>query len=48
MAAVDEQALAAVTKAIEVRLARGRSLVIEPGFDVRHLRALLSVLAAEA
>jgi len=34
--------------AIEVRLARGRSLVVEPGFDAHHLRALLSVLEAEA
>jgi hypothetical protein len=34
--------------AIEVRLRRGRSLVVEPGFDAHHLRALLSVLEAEA
>lgn len=34
--------------AIEVRLARGRSLVVEPGFEANHLRALLSVLEAEA
>ena len=34
-------------KAIEVRLPRGRSLVVEPGFDTQHLRALLSVLEAE-
>lgn len=34
--------------AIEVRLAGGRSLVVEPGFDAKHLRALLSVLEAEA
>lgn len=34
--------------AIEVRLGRGRSLVVEPGFDVHHLRALLSVLEGEA
>ncbi len=34
--------------AIEVRLGRGRSLVVEPGFDAHHLRALLSVLEAEA
>jgi hypothetical protein len=31
-------------RAIEVRLVRGRSLVVEPGFDAHHLRALLSVL----
>ena len=34
--------------AIEVRLKRGRSLVVEPGFDVHHLRALLAVLESEA
>jgi hypothetical protein len=34
--------------AIEVRLRGGRSLVVETGFDARHLRALLSVLEAEA
>jgi hypothetical protein len=34
--------------AIEVLLGRGRSLLVEPGFDARHLRALLSVLEAEA
>jgi hypothetical protein len=35
-------------RAIEVRLGRGRSLVVEPGFDAHHLRALLSVLDADA
>ena len=34
--------------AIEVRLGRGRSLMVERGFDAHHLRALLSVLEAEA
>jgi hypothetical protein len=34
-------------KAIEVRLRRGRSLVVEPDFDARHLRALLAVLESE-
>src|SRR6266702_6231680 len=29
---------------IEVRLRGGRSLLVEPGFDASHLRALLSVL----
>jgi hypothetical protein len=33
-------------RAIEVRLLRGRSLIVEPGFDAHHLRALLSVLEA--
>jgi hypothetical protein len=32
---------------IEVRLSRGRSLVVEPGFDAHHLRTLLAVLEAE-
>ena len=33
---------------IEVRLKKGRSLLVEPGFDASHLRALLTVLEAEA
>lgn len=48
VAAVAEPALAVACRAIEVRLPRGRSLMIEPGFDAGHLRALLSVLEAEA
>jgi hypothetical protein len=28
--------------AIEIRLSKGRSLVVAPGFDVHHLRALLT------
>jgi len=48
VATIAEQAPAAAGRAIEVRLPRGRSLVIEPGFDAGHLRALLSVLEAEA
>jgi hypothetical protein len=39
---------AAVRPAIEVRLKGGRSLVVEPGFDAQHLRALLRVLENEA
>jgi len=34
--------------AIEVRLSTGRSLLVEPGFDASHLRALLAVLEVEA
>jgi len=34
--------------AIEVRLKGGRSLVVEPRFDVHHLRALLTILESEA
>lgn len=30
--------------AIEVRLNSGRSLLVEPGFDADHLRALLAVV----
>ena len=32
------------SRAIEIRLREGRSLVVEPGFDASHLRALLAVL----
>ena len=35
---------AAHRPAIEVRLGCGRSVVVEPGFDAGHLRALLAVL----
>jgi hypothetical protein len=35
-------------KAIEIRLRRGCSLVVEPGFDASHLRALLAELEREA
>jgi len=34
--------------AIEIRLGHGRSLLVEPGFDASHLRALLAVLETEA
>ena len=34
--------------AIEIRLSKGRSLLVEPGFDASHLRALLAVLETEA
>ena len=34
--------------AIEIRLSNGRSLLVEPGFDASHLRALLAVLETEA
>jgi transposase-like protein len=34
--------------AIEIRLNKGRTLLVEPGFDANHLRALLSVLETEA
>jgi len=31
---------------IEIRLQNGRSLMVRPGFDVEHVRALLAVLEA--
>ena len=34
--------------AIEIRLSKGRSLLVGPGFDASHLRALLAVLETEA
>ena len=34
--------------AIEIRLSKGRRLLVEPGFDASHLRALLTVLETEA
>ena len=34
--------------AIEIRLSKGRSIFVEPGFDASHLRALLTVLETEA
>jgi len=34
--------------AIEIRLSKGRSILVEPGFDASHLRALLTVLETEA
>jgi len=36
------------SSAIEIRLKGGRRLLVEPGFDARHLCALLSVLEAGA
>jgi transposase-like protein len=33
--------------AIAIRLNKGRSLLVEPGFDASHLRALLTVLETE-
>ena len=34
--------------AIEIRLSKGRSILVEPGFDASHLRALLAVLETQA
>jgi hypothetical protein len=32
--------------AIEIRLAEGRSVLVEPGFDADHLRAVVAALEA--
>lgn len=42
------QRCAAQGSGIEVRLRKGRNLVVERGFDADHLRALLAVLESEA
>jgi hypothetical protein len=34
-------------ESIEIRLRGGCSLVVEPGFETSHLRALLAVLESE-
>jgi hypothetical protein len=39
-----QEQIAARRSGIEVRLIGGRSLVVEPGFDAGHLRAMLTVL----
>lgn len=41
-------AAALTGSAIEVRLKGGRSLVVEPGFNANHLRALLAILESQA
>lgn len=43
-----ERPAGARSSAIEIRLREGRSLVVEPGFEASHLRALLAVLECEA
>ena len=42
--AVETETVSTARSGIEVRLAGGRSFVVEPGFDASHLRALLAVL----
>jgi hypothetical protein len=42
------QPTAAHSRAIEVRLGSGRSVLVEPGFDASHLRTLLAVLETRA
>ena len=48
LAAAAPEARAAHGEAIEVRLKSGRSLVVGPGFDADHLRALLAVIESWA
>jgi hypothetical protein len=49
MPAVENASMPATRgRVIEVRLKGGRSALVEPGFDVSHLRALLGVLESEA
>jgi transposase-like protein len=49
MPAVENTSKAAtVGRAIEVRLRGDRTVIVEPGFDARHLQALLMVLESEA
>ena len=38
----------ALASTIEVRLRNGRSLMVAPEFDARHLRALLAVVESES
>jgi hypothetical protein len=38
------EAAPAAGRTIEIRLGGGRSIVVEPGFDAAHLRAVLAVL----
>ena len=47
-AAGRQEPMSAGSRAIEVRLRAGRSLVVEPGFEADHLRALLAVLETVA
>lgn len=47
-AAESKQPAPAHDQGIEIRLNHGRSLLVEPGFDAQHLRALLAVLESEA
>ena len=46
--AVEAEASVTARSGIEVRLAGGRSLVVEPGFDASHLSALLAVLESRS
>ena len=43
----EKDVLSAMGPAIEVRLSNGRSLLVAPGFEAGHLRALLAVVEYE-
>jgi len=45
---VVEAGAAAASRALEIRVPGGRSVMVEAGFDAAHLRALLAVLEAHA
>ncbi len=38
------QAAVANSRAIEIHLAEGRRILVEPGFDAKHLRAVVAAL----
>jgi hypothetical protein len=42
------QSATAPSRAIEIRLAGGRRIFVEPGFDADHLRAVLAALEGRA
>jgi hypothetical protein len=48
VAAAAVEGVAGSDRSIEVRLRNGRSLVVEPGFDAHHVRALMAVVETEA
>jgi transposase-like protein len=45
---VEVRVTPAQSRALEVRLTGGRSVMVEPGFDGAHLRAVLAVLEERA
>ena len=47
VAAANAETVARAGSGIELRLACGRSLMVEAGFDPSHLRALLAVLESQ-
>ena len=47
-AAEPEQPATPPSPAIEIRLGAGRSVLVEPGFDAHHLRAVLAALEMRA